>query len=294
MLSAQVGWTEGESPNGTFFTAHTRNGGVSWSLSPHGTAFALMDFLTPTLGWMSATVPQKGATLWTVSRSADGGQQWIPLFRRKWPGGSITSAPNFVNARDGFILNIDGASWTVWTTENGGRTFHPAAPHPVDLPGFSPVGVTFNTPLRGWVLESSTTASEPGISVLWTSANGGRTWSERTGLPPLPSVTALDFLSARDGWVLAPMTGPHGLPASRGFQLFRTTNGGARWSAVAKSSALTLSAFIMVTPKLGWAAGGSTIYETTDGGQSWLRVGTEPGIQWASLVSLNSVSRDIQ
>ena len=103
----------------------------------------------------------------------------------------------------------------------------------------------------------------------WISRNAGASWEAAPPADPL-SDTGVSFADELHG-----MTGGGRLqPSSQGW-VHMTTDGGVTWSARVLETALPIRCVEMVTPELGFAAGGNylaasgAIWKTTDGGQTW-------------------------
>jgi hypothetical protein len=118
------------------------------------------------------------------------------------------------------------------TASTPSRTALTAAPVTPSLTSFSPVAVSFVSPLDGWVLGITL----PGRSriELVTTTDGGRgwksvpvppaPWAEQGSRPPVNSIAYVTFASARDGWLYGPA-------------LWATDDGGASWHQVAMHGA---------------------------------------------------------
>jgi len=294
MLSDTLGWASGQTEGGTLYFAKTVNGGGHWTRYLASKEITGIGFLNARDGWRSMTnFPTSGQVVWTVYATVDGGKHWRRLLQSHLAANAVTSAPFFLTSKLGFILEIVGGAWYVLGTQNGGRTFHRLTQHALGGAGVSPIGVTFTTPKRGWSVVASTGAGAGGLNFLMTSTNGGQTWSERTGLPKLASVEQVDFVSAQDGYVLAPVR----LRSERvsliptGTLLYHTTNGGQSWTLTAKMAKTTLTDLVFVSPGHGFASDGSMIVQTEDGGLRWQPIYRNRRLIFQSLWSLNQVSR---
>lgn len=110
---------------------------------------------------------------------------------------------------------------------------------------------------------------------LLVSRDEGRTWSARS-LPPKAQLTK--FPSASVGYTE--------VPASCGEQIWKTVDGGASWSPLAGTCAVSYSSLDFIDARTGWAASGSRGYDygsgiklgplvirrTDDGGATWTTV----------------------
>ncbi|MFZ5434054.1 MAG: T9SS type A sorting domain-containing protein [Calditrichota bacterium] len=104
----------------------------------------------------------------------------------------------------------------------------------------------------------------------WISRDGGRWW-RITASADTVFDNQISFADSLHAIVCGGMVSPE----SRGWVHY-TTNGGRNWSGRTLSSWLPMRAVHMVTPQIGFAAGGNyrtgsgEIWRTTDGGASWL------------------------
>ncbi len=142
---------------------------------------------------------------------------------------------------------------------------------------------------RVWLLVSANAGYGTRLVYTW---DGGRSWRV-TPLVPGPSGAPLSFLpgdanpttsafsSADDGWIMAGLG-----PRDRG-GLFRTRDGGARWSFVADAPFQGSVVFTNQTDGWGVSAPtwtnagtvktpGGVLYQSTDGGVAWRRVQLPP------------------
>lgn len=295
MLSKERGFVAGIGANGVYY-AETRDGGAHWAETP-STNVPAFGFLDSRLGWLSLTKnPAKnGPTRWTLLATTDGGQVWQRRLSKTLPGLSTTSSPFFLTSRLGWILDEIGAAWTVWRTMDGGHHFRRISPRLGDA-GVAPVGITFTTPKRGWILAASTAGGSAGVNYLMTSTDGGSTWGRAQGLPKLPTVEHLDFLTPQDGWILAPMRVRTGSASAVdvGTRIYRTVNGGRTWVPVYATGGRTLSDLIFVSPRVGYATAGATVLVTRDAGASWSLAFRAHRIDLTAIWSLNRYSRESQ
>lgn len=170
--------------------------GLGWSDAGHG--------------WMATdTFPgAKGTT--TLWRTSHGGRSWtrsglLPM-RSELMGVSVNGeavwAISFDSERPGFALAA---------STSGGATWSPVAEFPFDSAG--PMIPDLTGPGQGWVKQRlGTNLHYPG---LFYTSDGGQTWTEWT-LPGM-SVTAMDFISPTQGWLIASAN------------LWHTVDGGATW-----------------------------------------------------------------
>jgi photosystem II stability/assembly factor-like uncharacterized protein len=165
---------------------------------------------------------------------------------------------------------------------DGGRTWTFGALPEGCLQTCGPISVSFVDADHGF----AATSPQAGSSTLFATQDGGATWSPIGPMPNLGSVNVggplatsqLLFTGPLDGWALS---GPSGYgardaPTNPGGALFRTTDGGASWSA-APGLPTTMryvmpvffpgaSGVVLATPAGG---GGAVAYVTTDAGATW-------------------------
>ena len=152
--------------------------------------------------------------------------------------------------------------------------------------------------LTSFVLDAThawmTGATNHGLVVIWT-VDGGHTWSASAPLPTLiQTAVQLDFIDAQHGWLVVDTAGSAS-PNSRA--IFATSDGGRRWSEIARASesdgsflgrlaaGCTPSGITFISADYGWltydcnrASGvlsphsGPVAAVTRDGGRSWAAV----------------------
>lgn len=119
-------------------------------------------------------------------------------------------------------------------------------------------------------------------TTLFSTSDGGASW---TRLATFDQLGSLDFINTQDGWDMENLGAASGQDAVK---IFRTTDGGRRWSLVARSPSLVgsgvglgglttdcdKSGLVFATPNDGWITeycnGGSPgFFATHSGGSSW-------------------------
>jgi len=202
--------------------------------------------------WSLAPSDLGGAVL----RSADGGRHWRLVLARR---------PGFFGLVAGFFLGpnrawaIDqhqhadgqGETTTVFGTSDGGRTWRQSRPLPGDLSSCCTIltdQVYFADAAHGWLLREGPGTAPSGptklLVMLWRTFDGGRDWTRvpSPALPlqnlPLPGLMSpcgaaapprIVFANAQTGWIT---NGACGTGVARP-RVWRTTDGGSRWSATA-------------------------------------------------------------
>ena len=194
---------------------------------------------------------------------------------------STGAGRGLIENHDGVYATVDdGAHW---------ETITPPALHANPLLLDHVFGTAAFGTDRIWLLVSANAGYGTRLVYTW---DGGRAW-RTTPLVPGPSGLPSSFLpddanpttptfsSAEDGWILASPG-----PGNRG-GLFRTRDGGARWSFVA--AAPFQGSIVFTNQTDGWGISapvfsnlgpvkipGGVLYHSTDGGATWHRVQVPP------------------
>ena len=278
--------------SGTVDLWATPDGGRSWSMTTApGIAFrgALITFSDSTHGWL-ATPGEPGSQYEqqgiVIDHTTDGGQTWQMVTRTNLsPGTSTVGAPSvncgknylsFLNDSIGWLTGGCTAGITFDLTTDGGVTWTAQALA-------SPDGATFSSDCAGGSCTLSaprflstgygymvlhTTGSYPGRSWVYTSMDGGNSWTSHA----LPGQeTRVSMVSTSVGFA---SVGP-AEPTAGWF--YRTDDGGLSWQPVRANFQLTYVTLDCVTGSRCWALSptltGPTsptdLYETTDGGKTW-------------------------
>jgi photosystem II stability/assembly factor-like uncharacterized protein len=153
-------------------------------------------------------------------------------------------------------------------TTNGWRTWRDVTPHKAALVA----GGYFLSGEEAWIAESG---QQPGAIVSHTT-DGGQTWQSATLSANVPVDPArMSFINSQDGWI----EGETGGATGNDFEtIFRTTNGGKSWVAVASTGSDNTpatfpffghkSGLVFVNASTGWATSNG-LYVTHNGGATW-------------------------
>ncbi len=169
---------------------------------------------------------------------------------------------------------------------DGGRTWT-FTPLPNCLQRCGPIHLSFVDAQHGFATVSSTPGGEP--EMLFVSQDGGVTWSRASAPPDLGSVVLggpiavpqLLFTTSTDGWAV---TGPPVAYSAHitnfGGRLYRTTDGGASWSAapgLPTGVSFSLPTFfgthdgVVLGDATTTAHRAPSAYVTDNGGVTWTR-----------------------
>ncbi len=268
----------------------TADGGQTWTAAKAGPVQQAC-FFSAGEGIAVPTTPI-GGTL-TVERTVDGGATWTAEFTLK---GAFPS--DLVCTPDGgaWLVATAGsgmsqASYSVFRSGDGGIHWTPvlarstggAGPAPGNTaavapgPGSSPGAIAATDKEHAVMVGLCQACTGPAMATLASTGDGGSTWETASASPPVlnPSVTALDMLTPRVGWLLS----GGGLTQS---QIEGTTDGGATWHRLLLSP-LRAPPFGMalVNSRLGFGIGTAgdplAVERTQSGGQAWATVGQVPG-----------------
>ncbi len=174
-------------------------------------------FLDQTHGWATG-YPVNGNVF--LYRTEDAGQKWkgqtviIPpnhLHQTNF----VTYPPVFFNHQDGVLptwVDTNPGTFLVFYTSDGGNTWKPTTSITREVQGVES---------QDWSFPSSTNWFVTDDKQLLVTNNSGQTWSIITPNISFTKVSALDFTSSSDGWILM----------SSG-QTYHTTDGGHTWNKI--------------------------------------------------------------
>jgi photosystem II stability/assembly factor-like uncharacterized protein len=145
---------------------------------------------------------------------------------------------------------------------------------------------------------------------LWTTTDGGATWTSRNINATVP-LRAMTFVDARNGVAVGDagmvlgtedggrtwqpresgtkeklfdivFAGRNGWAAGMNGTIVATTDGGRTWARQKTGTTQAIEGIFFLTEKLGWAVGwAGTILKTTDGGATWKLIKAEVA-QWST------------
>lgn len=233
-ISDNEGWAVGW--NGTILK--TNNGGLNWSVQNSGTSDNLNSvyFISPLEGWI---VGFAGRILHTT----DGGQTWSP---QTAPVTVNYWGVHFTSSTEGFAVGEN----TILKTTDGGNTWI----MPLSTAQYSLKSVFFTSSMNGYAVGTNYMigATAPGEGVLYSTNDGGNTWTPYVWPEGLNDV---HFQTINEGWVV----GDNG-------SIFKTNNGGLTWQTEISNLISLIRGVSFVSPTKGWAVSmGGGIISTTNG-----------------------------
>lgn len=244
-----------------------------------------------------AQVPQHRQASTTGTHS--GQQALVPAAR--WTCSSpAPPAPGAAATIAGSGQTLDGRLWqaaalrqkgclVVYRSADGGRHWSRTVVVPSSGDGVTSLDLLFVDPRHGWILAPGFPAASQAPWQLYHTTDGGAHWthqplSARTPFPSADEAIEMAFSSPRDGW----LTGLNGFYAPPRVFLYRTVDGGNRWTVVSFPVPPKLAAGLqyanppVFTDSLhgtmtvtGGVGQGRTIltYTTQDGGSTWTLLG---------------------
>ncbi len=177
----------------------------------------------------------------------------------------------------------DNGELQLGRTDDGGRTWHLVSPHALS-PALTGGVVLLDavSAERAWIV-AATPSSAAGKTELFLTDDGGRSWRRSEPVPGAEPV-AVDFVGSSRGWLLESLGAAM---CSNPVQIYRTNDGGLRWSSLARSQAFGGSAangsglpqacakvgIAFISPQTGWIAtwcnAGYSVLVSRDGGAHW-------------------------
>jgi hypothetical protein len=171
----------------------------------------------------------------------------------------------FVSTTQGFVLGVQtcatGSCATLASTIDGGSTWTYAGAAPAAITGSNPAvsKVRFATKNDGWAFGPQ----------LWSTHNGGRTWSEQATPGPVSDVEA----SAGVAYALEASCGTP--PCIQGDRLLQTPVSSDAWTAISGPKLADGAGSLAPHGNTVWVVvngGGSSTFDMVVGGSSWHRL----------------------
>jgi photosystem II stability/assembly factor-like uncharacterized protein len=177
----------------------------------------------------------------------------------------------WASATTGWVTGcICAAENTVWLyrTQDGGVNWQSQS---LPLPSLQAVITTqppvFFSTTEGILPVTFSTGTASSLAV-YATHDGGTAWSRSTLLSIPMNGSVWDFLSMKQGWVLA----------ANGTTLNETSDGGQHWTAIpASANFQNISQLDFVSAQEGWAistpaSAAPVLLKTMDGGHTWVQV----------------------
>lgn len=96
----------------------TTNNGLTWSWEATPGGYGEAFLLDPNQGWFLGHIKQQDSDANTLYVTTDGGVSWLPVKNVNWRG-----LPQFVDAKNGWVLASTGTETAFVHTTNGGHTW---------------------------------------------------------------------------------------------------------------------------------------------------------------------------
>jgi photosystem II stability/assembly factor-like uncharacterized protein len=235
-------------------------------------------------GGASAKPHSEAATRETAASPSDSAPAQVPKREPVW-----LDTLQMVSATTGWALlwpsnpNHNNALAVARTTD-GGRTWTAVTP-PSAVPALATGQALLQaaTAERAWFAVPTSTSGPSGKTLVFGTADGGRSWRQSAGIPDGSEPVAIDFVSPSRGWLLESLGAAM---QQNPVRLYRSTDGGVRWSLVARSprmagdpptsSGLPLycdkDGLAFASARTGWITGycnSLSVLVTRDGGARW-------------------------
>lgn len=236
----------------------TTDGGEHWTRLALPTQDVVgFHFLDPRNGWLFGRARAQNPHLFA---SHDGGGTWAEL--NDLPP-DFGYAPQFRNAREGWVGSSGAGSPRVYMTGDGGVTWErrdlPAAPEPAQAEQYSTwVDLIPGAGVVVYAAAQTASASRPST---YTSLDG-RTWTAFGGPPEAGDASCCVFQDATHWWLV------------QGPELFKTADRGDTWTRVEAHLPQNLYVMQVFDANHAWGqsysgTGNGDLVFTADGGVHW-------------------------
>lgn len=280
---------------GTGVLVRTADGGQHWTqLRPVAVPVGQLDVLSAN----TAVAAQDAGDAGAILRSGDGGRSWSAV--ADLPG--VVTQLDFTNPSDGVAASYQAsetAPWQLWQTSDGGFAWTAAGSLPggtTDIygPWISAGGQGLLLTVTGGNPAEAGSGGVPPVRV-WTTADGGATWS-RGALLPLGGDSLAGSASFLASGAPASWLGWLAVTTASGQQRVAVTDGTAPGHLPLLASSLDAGQVLLLGRGTGFVWGlespsshpGQTIvslYRTTDNGRQWRHCAIRLTIPAGSAVS---------
>ena len=270
----------------------TSDGGRTWSLSVSTQSstgyFDRVRFFDARRGYALVLTPAFDSTSNTLMVTSDGGASWVWHDLPKPSGMSLADFYQSVDG-DGRALFSDATNGyfglqaaALYSTQDGSSWSLVAQ---VDINHFTSNGLSVKGskgPMAFLDAEHGAILSQLDVGTfgVYTTADGGRSWSLHSLAPPAGNPESIGAaaanLTAVDGqFLLGVAFRQSAMPATAA--VYRSTDGGATWSKpIEVPTTDGLSAPMFAGQQVWWVPDSTGVEVTSDGGRNWIR--TELGL----------------
>ena len=242
---------------------------------PHG--YPARSISAPVSGTLFAITSETDAMA-----TFDGGANWTWSRTSAVSGLAVPEGIQFVSADEGWAWGTDkfALNGVLLHTTDGGTTWQ----SDLALPNTAPLYVGFAGPSSGWVVAGDNLNEANGGTVLFTT-NGGQSWSSPVALPQDSGIVDFEYGTFA---AFAPRGGQSAVLIENDWivggdvaaaSVWRTTDGGATWSAPTRLKGAEIVDATFSSPSVGWAtddSGPGWLWRTTNGGASWTKLRRAP------------------
>jgi photosystem II stability/assembly factor-like uncharacterized protein len=306
MVNAMMGWALSQGS-----LLRTVDGGASWTnVTPKGvertSVGTLLVYDAQTL-WV--VFNKESSTSISVYRTTDGGQKWESAVINTTPNHGRVTSLAFLDSTHGWLLTSYGVamgseSIEVFQTNDGGTSWKSTASTScrqaisIGLPFTGDKnGIIFANQKNGWL-----TGFSHGDGIwLYSSSDGGRTWTQKTIIAPhgyhtdggAVSTEPPHFFNQKEGLLPVEFRGENP-PA---FVFYRTEDGGLSWTPTTPFQTAKESQeyrgfhWSIIDATHAFVSDGYQLYLTSDGSHSFVRI--SPNISLEKLQQLDFTSEKL-
>jgi len=267
----------------------TTNGGTSWDSLNSGVTVTIYSIsVLSATNVVFVTTTNSGNPTSVISRSTDGGSTFTPVapasVNKAQYAVSFSDANNGISAGaagQAHYTNNGGATWTAAQSLGAGNIFAVSQYDSSTVYGVSSLGVFYKSANRGvsWDSLPIADATLRGVQrvgstmfvvgdygIILKSTDTGDTWTSVSRAFTYEWINKIKFLNENDGFAA---TGSTSAGDSLG-HLYRTTDGGATWSARPYNFKRAVYSFAAPSLTTIYASiYDNRIFKSTDGGTTW-------------------------
>lgn len=277
-LGRRHAWALGLVPDHKVTVYRTGDGGRTWRASRpvpirFGDGGASLRFLDAAHGWLTVRSAGMGTLQEQIFATDDGGLRWHLIAQTAPPAAPVppgtlpgSGSLRFATPQLGWFAALTrgaGAGRSrgaLYATRDGGHLWR-SAPLPAGGRAVTQLGKPWLFGASDVLVPAELATPRGARGDLFVSADGGSGWV-RYALPVVPR--AVSFTDRSRGWVLG------------GTRLFRTTDGGRRWTQLRTVPHYLAGARLdFIHRRFGWLTVGAlhpAIWRTGDAGRRWRRI----------------------